>query len=69
MGYLKKDLSTEDKQELLEIIENYRLGLVPLIVPLTLFMHCLRHHQVAAWVNQQVYLNAYPKELLLRNHV
>jgi uncharacterized protein YbgA (DUF1722 family) len=35
MGYLKKDLSAEDKQELLGLIEDYRQGLVPLIVPLT----------------------------------
>jgi uncharacterized protein YbgA (DUF1722 family) len=35
MGYLKKHLSPEDKQELLGLIEDYRQGLVPLIVPLT----------------------------------
>ena len=35
MGYLKKDLSSEDKQELLGLIEDYRQGLLPLIVPLT----------------------------------
>jgi uncharacterized protein YbgA (DUF1722 family) len=35
MGYLKKDLPSEDKQELLGLIEDYRQGLVPLIVPLT----------------------------------
>jgi hypothetical protein len=36
MGYLKKDLSSADKQELLGLIEDYRQELVPLIVPLTL---------------------------------
>ena len=35
MGYLKKELSAEDKQELLGLIKDYRQGLVPLIVPLT----------------------------------
>ena len=35
MGYLKKDLSVADKQELLSLIEDYRQGLLPLIVPLT----------------------------------
>ena len=35
MGYLKNHLSSEDKQELLGLIEDYRQGLVPLIVPLT----------------------------------
>jgi uncharacterized protein YbgA (DUF1722 family) len=35
MGFLKKHLSSEDKQELLGLIEDYRQGLLPLIVPLT----------------------------------
>jgi uncharacterized protein YbgA (DUF1722 family) len=35
MGYLKNHLSGEDKQELLDLIEDYRRGPVPLIVPLT----------------------------------
>ena len=69
MGYLKKDLSSEDKQELLGLIEDYRQELVPLIVPLTLLRHHLRRHAVPEWVWQQVYLNPYPKELMLRNHV
>ena len=69
MGYLKRELSGEDKQELLALIEDYRQELMPLIVPLTLLQHHLRRHQVPEWVWQQVYLNPYPKELMLRNHV
>jgi uncharacterized protein YbgA (DUF1722 family) len=72
MGYLKKDLSSEDKQELLGLIEDYRQGMVPLIVPLTLLKHHLNRHPVpdwVAWKRQQAYLNPYPKELMLRNHV
>ena len=69
MGYLKKELSSEDKQELLGLIEDYRQELVPLIVPLTLLRHHLRRHRVPEWVHQQVYLNPYPKELMLQNHV
>ena len=69
MGYLKKELSSEDKQELLGLIEDYRQEMVPLIVPLTLLQHHLRRHPVPDWVWQQVYLNPYPKELMLRNHV
>jgi uncharacterized protein YbgA (DUF1722 family)/uncharacterized protein YbbK (DUF523 family) len=69
MGYLKNDLSSEDKQELLALIEDYRQGLVPLIVPLTLLKHHLSRHPVPDWVHQQVYLHPYPKELMLRNHV
>jgi uncharacterized protein YbgA (DUF1722 family)/uncharacterized protein YbbK (DUF523 family) len=69
MGYLKKDLSPDDKQELLALIEDYRQEFVPLIVPLTLLQHHLRRHAVPEWVWQQVYLSPYPKELMLRNHV
>jgi uncharacterized protein YbgA (DUF1722 family)/uncharacterized protein YbbK (DUF523 family) len=69
MGFLKDELSREDKAELLAYIEDYRNGLVPLIVPLTLLNHHLKRHAVPEWVQQQVYLNPYPKELLLRNHV
>jgi uncharacterized protein YbgA (DUF1722 family) len=69
MGYLKRDLSGDDKQELLALIEDYRNELVPLIVPLTLLKHHLRRHSAPDWVHQQVYLNPYPKELMLGNHV
>jgi len=69
MGFLKDHLTSEDKQELLGLIEDYRQGLLPLIVPLTLLKHHLSRYPVPEWVHQQVYLNPYPKELMLRNHV
>jgi uncharacterized protein YbgA (DUF1722 family)/uncharacterized protein YbbK (DUF523 family) len=69
MGFLKDSLSGEDKAELLGLIEEYRQGFLPLIVPLTLLQHHLRRHDVPEWVDRQVYLNPYPKELMLRNHV
>jgi uncharacterized protein YbgA (DUF1722 family)/uncharacterized protein YbbK (DUF523 family) len=69
MGFLKDFLPSEDKAELLRLIDDYQQGLVPLIVPLTLLRHHLNRHPVADWVHQQVYLNPYPKELMLRNHV
>ncbi len=68
-GFFKKELSAIDKAELLEVIEEYRLGRVPLVVPLTLFRHHLRHHEVPDWLHRQTYLNPYPRELMLRNHV
>jgi uncharacterized protein YbgA (DUF1722 family) len=55
--------------KLLGLIEDYRQWLVPLIVPLTLLKHHLNRHPVPEWVDQQVCLNPYPKELMLRNHV
>ncbi len=41
-GYLKKDLNADDKAELCEVIERYRNGYIPLIVPLTLLKHHFR---------------------------
>ncbi|MHC4958889.1 MAG: DUF1722 domain-containing protein [Planctomycetota bacterium] len=58
----------DDRQELVERIEEYRRGLVPLVVPLTLFQHHLRRYPVE-WITEQTYLAPYPAELMLRNHV
>ena len=67
-GYLKNLLSPQDKEELTAIIEQYRTGIVPLIVPLTLLKHHLNHNEDAnAYARQQVYLNPHPYELGLRN--
>ena len=68
MGYFKKQLSTDEKQELLEIIEQYRQEYVPLIVPVTLLNHYVRKYK-QPYLAQQVYLNPHPIALKLRNHV
>lgn len=68
-GFVKDFLDARDKEEVLGLIEDYRRGIVPLIVPVTLLKHHLGRHSVPEWIHQQVYLNPYPKELLLRNHV
>jgi uncharacterized protein YbgA (DUF1722 family)/uncharacterized protein YbbK (DUF523 family) len=67
MGYFKKQLTGDEKQELLQLIERYRQGLVPLVVPLTLINHYVRKHG-QPYLEQQVYLNPHPHELRLRNH-
>ncbi len=69
MGFLKDQLSAEDKADLLRLFEDFRQGYVPPIVPITLLQHHLKRGEVPDWVHQQVYLNPYPKELMLRNHV
>jgi uncharacterized protein YbgA (DUF1722 family) len=69
MGFLKEKLVSEDKQELLDLIDQYRRGYLPLIVPVTLLKHHLRRHSTPPWVEQQFYLHPYPRELQLRNHV
>ncbi|MGD8516018.1 MAG: DUF1722 domain-containing protein [Anaerolineae bacterium] len=94
MDFLTNHLSSEDnayrrcicgRLELLGLIEDYRQGLLPLIVPLTLLKHHVSCYPVPDWVpacprvqrgcptqhrvHQQVYLHQNPKELMLRNHV
>jgi uncharacterized protein YbgA (DUF1722 family) len=69
MGYLKDTLDSADKAEMISLFDEYRRGLLPLIVPLTLLKHHLRRNDVPAWVHQQAYLYPFPKELMLRNHV
>ena len=66
MGYVKDSLTADDKQELLDILDKYRNGLVPLIVPITLLRHYLRRFP-DDYIQQQVYLNPHPDELMLRN--
>ncbi len=67
MGYFKQQLSGDEKAELIELIENYRQGYTPLIVPVTLFNHYVRKYD-QTYLKQQVYLNPHPVSLKLRNH-
>ena len=67
MGYFKKRLSQDEKQELLEIMNQYRNQHVPLIVPITLLNHYVRKYK-QPYLQQQFYLNPHPIALKLRNH-
>lgn len=67
-GHFKKHLSSDEKQELLEVIDNYHKGLIPLIVPITLIRHYVRKFD-ETYLKKQYYLNPHPLELMLRNHV
>jgi uncharacterized protein YbgA (DUF1722 family)/uncharacterized protein YbbK (DUF523 family) len=68
MGYFKEQLSGDEKTELLELINHYRDGYIPLVVPVTLISHYVRKYD-EPYLSQQVYLNPHPSELQLRNHV
>ena len=67
LGYFKKQLSSDEKQETMEVIELYRQGDFPLIVPVTLMNHYVRKYD-QPYLREQVYLNPHPAELRLRNH-
>lgn len=67
-GYLKQTISAEDKQEVRHVIGQYRHGIVPLVVPLTLLKHHFRQHP-DPYIAQQVYLQPHPENLSLRNAI
>jgi uncharacterized protein YbgA (DUF1722 family)/uncharacterized protein YbbK (DUF523 family) len=67
-GHLREGLDAADRAELAGSIHDYRAGLVPLVVPVTLVRHHARRLAVA-YLLGQVYLDPHPRELMLRNHV
>jgi uncharacterized protein YbgA (DUF1722 family)/uncharacterized protein YbbK (DUF523 family) len=66
LGYFKKQLSPDEKQEMLQIIADYRNESVPLIVPVTMLNHYVRKYD-QIYLKAQTYLNPHPLELKLRN--
>ena len=68
MGYLKTQLDPIEKRELLTAIEDFRQGLLPLIVPIALLRFNVNKHGID-YLQGQLYFEPHPKELLLRNHV
>lgn len=66
VGYLRENVPGAIRQDLVQSIEDYRLGVVPLAVPLKLVQHYLDHH-ACEYIRTQSYINPYPYELGLRN--
>ncbi|MEQ8765833.1 MAG: DUF523 and DUF1722 domain-containing protein [Planctomycetota bacterium] len=66
-GHFRDVASVEERDELGELIEDYRQRLVPLIVPITLLKHLTKMHRVE-YLAGQTYLEPNPRELMLRNH-
>lgn len=68
LGFFKKRLSADEKQEMMELIDDYRAGHLPLIVPITLVNHFVRKYR-QPYLARQTYLKPHPVALKLRNHV
>jgi uncharacterized protein YbgA (DUF1722 family)/uncharacterized protein YbbK (DUF523 family) len=66
LGYLKDQVSSEFRTDLVKVIESYRLGAVNLSVPATMLSHYLKHYG-SEYINEQAYLHPYSDELGLRN--
>ena len=67
-GYLKTKLDSDDKLELVEAIENYRLNRAPILVPLTLLRHHFRK-QPNEFIVDSYYMYPHPSELNLLNDI
>ncbi|MBW2071885.1 MAG: DUF523 and DUF1722 domain-containing protein [Deltaproteobacteria bacterium] len=68
LAYLEKELTGNEKQELVEVIEQYEQEFIPLIVPLTISKHYVQKYGQQHLL-EQVYLNPQPLETRLTNHV
>jgi len=66
LGYLRKQVDDVNRADLVDVIDDYRRGLVPLVVPVTLLQHHFRRNP-NPYISRQVYLNPHPRELMLRN--
>ena len=68
LGFFRRRLGTEEREKLLESIEDYRRQLVPLVVPVTMLAH-YADLVSEPYVGGQTYLEPSPKEFRLRNYV
>lgn len=67
-GYLKRALSPDEKQDIDRSIEQYRQGIVPLIVPMNLLQYQFNRYP-NEYIAGQVIMQPYPEELGLRNTI
>ncbi|MGA0805902.1 MAG: YbgA family protein [Pseudohongiellaceae bacterium] len=67
-GYLKKHLAPREKEHMGSVIEQYRKGILPLVVPVTLLRHHFHQHP-DPYIERQAYLQPYPDDLRLRNQL
>lgn len=65
-GYFKKQMDSAERQALASTIHSYRMGLLPLLAPMTLIKHLLVKFP-NEYLAQQKYLNPHPESLALRS--
>lgn len=68
LGFLKKSIPGPARQSIATTINDYRLGQLPLITPLTLLNHYIQLNG-NAYIKKQRYLSPYPDDLGLRNQI
>lgn len=68
LGYLKKTVSAEARQDINDIILKYHSGEIPLSTPLTLLKHYIKQGG-SDYIRAQRYLEPYPPRLGLANRI
>lgn len=68
IGYVKTAINSDEKQHFLTLVEQYRQGMVPLIVPMAQLRNLIDMYG-NDYIKQQTYLRPYPDQLGLRNHI
>ncbi len=66
MGFFKEQLSKNEKVKLLESIEDYQHGVIPLSAPVLLIKQCAQHFSVE-YIRQQFYLSLHAQGLMSGN--
>ena len=67
-GYLKRRIESGDRQALASLVDEYRTGAIPLVVPIRILRDHFRRAPVR-YVEMQHYLEPCPDALGLRNHL
>lgn len=68
LGYLKKTVPSEARQDINEVIMQYHRGEIPLSTPLTLLKHYIKQ-EGNDYIRAQRYLQPYPQRLGLANKI
>jgi uncharacterized protein YbbK (DUF523 family)/uncharacterized protein YbgA (DUF1722 family) len=66
LGFFKRVLPASERAEALELIHEFRRGVHPLAVPLTMLVHHMRRHGAGDWLVRQVYFEPFPRAIATR---
>ncbi|KAB7884944.1 YbgA family protein [Poseidonibacter ostreae] len=67
-GYFKKDISKDEKTEILDTLEEFKNEVIPLIAVIKILNLYIKRFNIE-YLKTQKFLNPYPKELALRSKV
>jgi uncharacterized protein YbgA (DUF1722 family)/uncharacterized protein YbbK (DUF523 family) len=68
LGYFKKDLSKDEKQEILIMFNEFRDGILNHMTPQRFFEFLTKKHQ-EKYLTEQYFFSPYPKEMKISKHI